>query len=564
MAFSITETSSSAGGGTASSTTLDDTNLIVSKKTNIQSFAESVDQELLRHADTGVYTSYVSSVTVGGTTFSHGAVGGEIKSGGLYYDVQYAGAAGITVDNLAVNTFVYIDNAGSLQQQTSVPTKSDWMQKIFTMVVVVEGGVVVNFEYLNSPIGHYSGTTRDLWLYLIEQGIPLKIGQVVTGRADNLGFDVGAGSLMQFGSTGDIENPHVRPYATVSNADYVLFTRTTSSINNTDLIKSWDNADVITALGSTTCVAHRLYRFGSGTLALQYGQGNYANMDLCRTGARLEDFVRFPGLEKATFLGWWLLDERATTTSNSVYAEFVEYTIGIQGGTSSSLSGCLLKGNNLSDLQDLNAALVTLGLNNVTNLSDANQVETGALDSGSITSGFGDVDVGSSSISGGTFAGTGAGNSSFVGDVGIGTTTPLVKLDVAGATAADPATSGTTQTGASLRLSPTGSGGTLDFGNLGGGTSWIQATDITDLSQTYKLSLQPNGGNVGIGTTTPGAKLEVNGPVKYGIYTVSTVPSAAATPDAYITVSDDANGSVLVKSNGTIWLRVSDNTQTAV
>ena len=56
------------------------------------------------------------------------------------------------------------------------------------------------------------------------------------------------------------------------------------------------------------------------------------------------------------------------------------------------------------------------------------------------------------------------------------------------------------------------SNGILDFGYSGGGTSWIQATNIASLGDAYNLLLNPNGGNVLIGTTTDnGYKLAVNG-----------------------------------------------------
>jgi hypothetical protein len=77
------------------------------------------------------------------------------------------------------------------------------------------------------------------------------------------------------------------------------------------------------------------------------------------------------------------------------------------------------------------------------------------------------------------------------GNVGIGTTTPTQKLSVAGiiesTTGGFKFPDGTTQTTA---------------GGGGGGTSqWTTAS----------TSIYYNGGNVGIGTTAPGAKLEVNG-----------------------------------------------------
>ena len=108
------------------------------------------------------------------------------------------------------------------------------------------------------------------------------------------------------------------------------------------------------------------------------------------------------------------------------------------------------------------------------------------------------------------------------GNVGIGTGTdsPLVKLDVRGSASA-PASSGTAQTG-SLRVSQTVGTGVLDMGfyTSSNGTAWLQSTNKANLAINYDIALQPNGGNVGIGTTSPDTKLEVKG--------TSATPSATA------------------------------------
>ena len=348
------------------SMTLDDTSLVVSDTTNLQTFAEGVDSALLKARGTGVTSSYVSTAAAGGTTFAQPAVNGEISSDQGYFAISYAGATGVTVATLsAPSTYVYIDNAGNLQQQTSTPTRQDWSRKMFTMRIAVDtvAETILGFEYFSNPIGHYANSIRDLFQALIAQGVPFKGGQVITGRAGDLGFDVGAGTITEFGGTGDINNANVLSLNAVANATYDLLERSAiAAVNQTNLVKFWDNAGTITALGSGTFVAHRLYRFSNGQFAIQYGQGNYANIVLARAGLLIEDYVLNERLTNATFFGWWIVGEAATNTGGTTLTEFREYTIGVQGGSSSGLAGCLLKGNNLSDLLDVSAARTNLGL----------------------------------------------------------------------------------------------------------------------------------------------------------------------------------------------------------
>lgn len=82
--------------------------------------------------------------------------------------------------------------------------------------------------------------------------------------------------------------------------------------------------------------------------------------------------------------------------------------------------------------------------------------------------------------------------------VGIANTSPLLKLDVTGSNTA-PASSGTSQSG-SLRLGQSAGNGVVDMGfdtiNTQG---WIQATNKANLATNYKLTLNPNSGDVEIG-----------------------------------------------------------------
>ena len=108
-----------------------------------------------------------------------------------------------------------------------------------------------------------------------------------------------------------------------------------------------------------------------------------------------------------------------------------------------------------------------------------------------------------------TFSGNGL---NVTGKIGIGTIGPALKLSVYGTTAY-PAISGTSQTG--IARFEAVNNNVMDFGqaNVSPWGTWIQSTDRSNLSLNYPLLLNPNGGPVGIGTTTPRTSLDVIGGV---------------------------------------------------
>ncbi|MDO8576433.1 MAG: DUF5011 domain-containing protein, partial [bacterium] len=99
------------------------------------------------------------------------------------------------------------------------------------------------------------------------------------------------------------------------------------------------------------------------------------------------------------------------------------------------------------------------------------------------------------------------------GNVGIGTASPAKKLHVVGPYVGD---STATMGGVVARFDAGITHG-LQFGTMADPyTWWIQSSDNNNIATTYPLALNPNGGNVGIGTTSPSNKLEVSGDARVG------------------------------------------------
>lgn len=91
---------------------------------------------------------------------------------------------------------------------------------------------------------------------------------------------------------------------------------------------------------------------------------------------------------------------------------------------------------------------------------------------------------------------------------GIGTTTPVNKFQIE-ATTANPSSTGSSTNG-NLRISGTGVAQVLDFGLSSTSTyAWLQARSKSNYATLYDLAFNPNGGKVGIGTSSPSSTLTV-------------------------------------------------------
>jgi hypothetical protein len=106
-----------------------------------------------------------------------------------------------------------------------------------------------------------------------------------------------------------------------------------------------------------------------------------------------------------------------------------------------------------------------------------------------------------------------SGNAYFTGgNVGVNTTGPRLPLHVA-STDGDDDPASASATGAFFVTNSAASYG-LHMGVSSDGSGWIQSQSVTSANE-YNLNLNPIGGNVGIGTNSPGYKLDVSGDVRF-------------------------------------------------
>lgn len=101
------------------------------------------------------------------------------------------------------------------------------------------------------------------------------------------------------------------------------------------------------------------------------------------------------------------------------------------------------------------------------------------------------------------------------GFLGIGTQGPNSPLEIWASQVGNPAASGNnaTDTAVQMRLYSGAVGTTLDYGGNSNGVAWIQNRALGSFANVYPISLNPNGGFVGIGTgpVTPGNVLHLAG-----------------------------------------------------
>jgi hypothetical protein len=238
----------------------------------------------------------------------------------------------------------------------------------------------------------------------------------------------------------------------------------------------------------------------------------------------------FQGTNKATFVG-----ENSNVVIDTVNASF-GIGVDVNGPTSN-----LHVVGNAYVTSNLEVGTANLFVDTV-----SGRVGIGKTDPGATLDVVGDAAI-SSNLAVGT-------NKLFVDTVnsrvGVGTVSPVAKLNIQGTSEGAPPTSGGEGTSNGIFRLRDNFNVALDIGTLGASpwSTWLQVADTTAMDTEYPLSLNPNGGNVGVGTDSPGAKLDVRGEVR-GNYNTDTTSYFGRSAIGYVGHSDWAGFAHLDRNN---------------
>jgi hypothetical protein len=215
-------------------------------------------------------------------------------------NLYYTGGTGITITNIssADATYVLINSASTIYQQTTFPTPQQRRENIFLGKVVhpnrtsiLSVNNTVDFDV--SPMS----ALRDLWtpLKLINEGI------VPSANGANLSINTSGGVLWGngIGWVTNQLNPDSVTISGKSPASFFYRTQTGGTSGAVSVIDptKYDVGGVITSVGgagSDDSTNQRIYMYPTGIINILYGQQRYNNLAAAIAGIQSETFITYP------------------------------------------------------------------------------------------------------------------------------------------------------------------------------------------------------------------------------------------------------------------------------
>ena len=270
-----------------------------------------------------------------------------------------------------LNTWIYVDQNGSIQQTLSELTPAIWRSNI-VLGAVIHSSNVIRFVRTFPRTAYSAGNT---YAEFVEIFGPLKkSGHLLTVNSTNaLAFDRSAGEAFALGRN-YVTDP-LNPSLVSDGASTPVFHRYSSTATGftkdngtagagfTSIDPSkYDNNGTLTNISAGQYSVQRLYHFPNNTnvIVAYYGKAEYASIDEAEKNYLLENFQEANNTAtQAIYLGALIVKGNATDLSNSSQAKIL--TGGIFRSLSAANLGGVAANSALSDLSDVTITSPTNG-----------------------------------------------------------------------------------------------------------------------------------------------------------------------------------------------------------
>lgn len=271
---------------------------------------------------------------------------------------------GDAVNTDQLNTWIYVDSTGAIQQTLTTPTPSLWRNNIVIGSVIHSENVIRFVKTFPRP-SYSNGNT---FAEFVEIFGPLKkSGHLLTVNSSNtLRLDRSAG--ISFGVGRNYEVDAEEPNLVSDNASTPVFHRYSSTATGftkddgtggagytaIDPTK-YDNNGTLTTVSSGQYTVQRLFHFPNNinVIVAYYGKAEYASIDEAEKNYLLENFQEADNTSaQAIYLGALIVKGNATDLGNSSQAKIL--TGGIFRSLAATNLGGVAADSAINDLTDVN------------------------------------------------------------------------------------------------------------------------------------------------------------------------------------------------------------------
>jgi hypothetical protein len=263
-----------------------------------------------------------------------------------------------------LNTWVYVDSSGNIQQTLTTPSPALWRSNIVLGSVIHSSNVIRFVKTFPRP-SYSNGNT---FAEFVEIFGPLKkSGHLLTVNSTNtLALDRAAGISFGVGRNYQVDAEEPNLVSDVASTPaFHRYSSTASGFTKDDGTAGagytsidptkYDNSGTLTTASAGQYTAQRLFHFPNNTnvIVAYYGKAEYASIDEAEKNYLLEDFQEADNTSsQAIYLGALIVKGNATDLGNSSQAKIL--TGGIFRSLSATNLGGVAADSAINDLTDVN------------------------------------------------------------------------------------------------------------------------------------------------------------------------------------------------------------------